>query len=474
MIYLTRGTANHFYLQKDIVLDVAHGGTGLSGPGSDNQFLSSLNGKLFWTSVSVGGSGVGPPGPTGPTGPTGPVGPTGPTGPTGLQGIPGTPGASGSVGPTGPIGATGASGSSGTAGASGLSFIWLGTYSPTNYYKSNNAVYYNGSSYVNTSACSGILPTFTSNWNILALAGTNGASGATGPQGPTGSTGASGSVGPTGATGVAGAGFIWLGNYSGSTLYVPNNVVYYLGSSYVNVASSISVLPTNLTNWNIVASVGAPGSGGSGGIVTGSITFSASAALNPTTLNLSSPVSGFIDWLAMASNAGIPRQLTTGILHNKTLGGFQLGANYDWVAGGNSNFAVFTQNFVTPALNSTAIDDASSSILSANVGGQGIDSTTTGATGFGFRLVVPASTVPRILTIYTSSFSAVCNCTATLTDKSAGPVTQFYDTGAATAAERYFQITYNSSGTGYLVVSVICTVNHGSTPNIKFSCATLS
>lgn len=61
----------------------------------------------------------------------------------------------------------------GPAGVPGL--IWLGAYNAGVTYAANEAVYYNGSSYICILASTGNLPTNATYWDILALKGDNGA-----------------------------------------------------------------------------------------------------------------------------------------------------------------------------------------------------------------------------------------------------------------------------------------------------------
>jgi len=91
--------------------------------------------------------------------------------------------------------------------STGGGIVWRGAYNPATAYVPNDAVYYNGSSYVCILASTGNLPTNVTYWNTLAIAGEDGApgaTGATGPEGPAGPTGATGPAGPTGATGPQG------------------------------------------------------------------------------------------------------------------------------------------------------------------------------------------------------------------------------------------------------------------------------
>jgi hypothetical protein len=147
------------------------------------------------------GVSTGPTGPTGATGPAGPTGATGPTGPTGPIGPSGGP-----IGPTGP---TGAQGPTGPAGG----IEWQGTWDSATSYVIDDAVYYNGTSYVAIASSTNQAPPNATYWDILAQGGdgptgptgSTGSTGPTGPTGPIGPTGATGSTGPTGPQGPTGA-----------------------------------------------------------------------------------------------------------------------------------------------------------------------------------------------------------------------------------------------------------------------------
>jgi hypothetical protein len=147
---------------------------------------------------------VGPTGATGPTGVAGAQGATGATGATGPQGPIGLTGATGAQGPIGLTGATGATGDTGATGPQGLSggsTTWLGAWASTTTYVLDDAVSFNGSSYIALVTNSNVTPgTNSSDWQMLAQAG---AAGATGPTGATGSQGAQGDAGPTGTAGAA-------------------------------------------------------------------------------------------------------------------------------------------------------------------------------------------------------------------------------------------------------------------------------
>ncbi|HXP07870.1 MAG TPA: DNRLRE domain-containing protein [Acidobacteriaceae bacterium] len=162
------------------------------------------------------------PGPIGPVGIAGPVGPQGLTGATGPQGTTGPAGPTGATGAAGPTGATGPAGAIGPAGATGaagpVGMVWKGAWLSTQSYAVNNAVSYNGSSYIAIVASTNVVPTSTTAWNVIAAegaAGTNGASGAQGATGPAGPTGPTGPTGATGATGPAGSGAAMLKDKNG-------------------------------------------------------------------------------------------------------------------------------------------------------------------------------------------------------------------------------------------------------------------
>jgi hypothetical protein len=191
---------------------------------------------------------------------TGPVGPRGPQGPAGVPGAPGATGA------TGPAGAT---------GAPGVSFNWRQVYAPGTTYAINDAVSFNGSSFVslqdnNLGNSPDISTTF---WSLVAEKGAVGATGAIGPQGPIGFTGPVGPAGAAGATGATGAmglqgpagiGFNWRLAWAAGTAYATNDAVSFNGSAYVslqdnNTGNSPDV---STTFWSLVAEKGAIGATG--------------------------------------------------------------------------------------------------------------------------------------------------------------------------------------------------------------------
>src|SRR5277367_5562327 len=101
-------------------------------------------------------------------------------------------GTTGATGATGAVGPTGATGPTGPGGPQGLT--WQGTWSGATAYALNDAVQFNGTSYISIQASNlnhepDTSPTF---WNTLAQVGATGATGAIGPVGPDGATGPTG------------------------------------------------------------------------------------------------------------------------------------------------------------------------------------------------------------------------------------------------------------------------------------------
>ena len=169
-----------------------------------SQSRSPDQSPAVWSILAVAGS----PGPVGPSGPTGLQGPTGYPGPQGASGPtgPGGPaGTSGTSGPTGLSGPQGSAGPQGPTGPQGLTF--KGTYASSINYALNDAVTFQGSTYLSlTPSNFGNTPSQSSgSWATLALAGTNGTPGQPGTAGPPGATGPQGFPGPQGTQGQAGS-----------------------------------------------------------------------------------------------------------------------------------------------------------------------------------------------------------------------------------------------------------------------------
>jgi collagen type VII alpha len=250
-----------------------------------------------WGLLAQGSTGpTGPAGVQGLSGAAGPQGPTGPQGSTGPQGVAGTSGPTGSAGPTGATGPTGPTGVN-----------YRAAYNSTVNYALNDAVSYQGSTYLSTAAANHGNPPDQSPayWSLLAAAGASGTAGAQGPagvqgasgptgvigpagpqgpsgpagavgpqgsQGPTGAIGSTGSLGNTGATGPAGATgqagptgaqgppVEFQGTWSSSTSYNAGDAVAYGGSSYVATAANSGHPPGSTSqNWALLAQQGATG-----------------------------------------------------------------------------------------------------------------------------------------------------------------------------------------------------------------------
>ena len=98
--------------------------------------------------------------------------------------------------------------------------------------------------------------------------GINGKDGAIGPRGPQGLRGLQGEKGVAGEKGIN-----WQGDWTANKEYSVDDVVYYLGSSYICIKkhkSSLSVIPDGSSYWNIVALAGTNGSAGAVAVGSGS------------------------------------------------------------------------------------------------------------------------------------------------------------------------------------------------------------
>src|SRR5207302_1817510 len=124
-------------------------------------------------------------------------------------------------------------------------------------YAVNDAVTFNGTSYIAMAAGTNQPPDVTpAAWSVLAMVGSTGATGLTGTAGvtgavgPTGSTGATGIqgiqglAGPSGATGLTGPSGATRSPYttrrrswSNATAYAVNDAVTLNGTSYIAIAA---------------------------------------------------------------------------------------------------------------------------------------------------------------------------------------------------------------------------------------------
>lgn len=149
-----------------------------------------------------------------------------------------------------------------TGGVGGDGINWLGAYAGATNYVPNDAVSYNGSSYICIANSTANLPTDTDFWEPMALKGDTGAAGAPGADGDDGAPGADGS---DGAPGLDGDPINWRGAYNGATPYSALDAVSYLGSSYVALGNTTGNLPTNPTFWDLMAQKGDTGAAGADG-----------------------------------------------------------------------------------------------------------------------------------------------------------------------------------------------------------------
>lgn len=210
--------------------------------------------------------------------------------PLSLEGSQGSTGATGAVGNTG-AGTVGGTGATGATGSNGLSLNWTGAYNSGTVYSIDDAVSFNGSSYVCISPTTGNDPTNATYWDLMAQMGATGANGAVGPTGV-------GSTGATGASGSAGTSINWLGAWSSSTTYHANDAVDDNGSSYICIATNTNQEPPNGTYWNELAQMGATGSPGGVG-ATGATGVGASGSAGATGASGATGTAG-----AAAKNAG--------------------------------------------------------------------------------------------------------------------------------------------------------------------------
>jgi hypothetical protein len=176
------------------------------------------------------------------SGAVGPAGPVGLTGPAGVQGPVGPAGTPGAAGPAGPQGVAGVAGPAGPPGIAGLSF--QGSYGEETIYGLGDVVSYQGSSYVSLVAGNrGNTPgLIAAAWGLLAQGGTSGAGGTTTNT------------------------LTYRGSYISTFGYALNDIVTYLGSSYISlIAANLGNTPGQATQWELLAAAGAMGAQGPAG-----------------------------------------------------------------------------------------------------------------------------------------------------------------------------------------------------------------
>jgi len=154
-------------------------------------------------------------------------------------------GATGEQGPQGETGATGPQGPQGEKGETGMpgvGLMWEGEWVNSTAYSANDAVGYQGSSYISKEdGNTNHLPTDTAWWDLWLAKGDTGETGPQGPQGPQGERGEAGPAGEPGpnmivAMGTVGpTGAILVGHNVGSVTWNPGTLRYEIalaGRSY--------------------------------------------------------------------------------------------------------------------------------------------------------------------------------------------------------------------------------------------------
>jgi len=178
-----------------------------------------------------------------------------------------------------------------TTGAAGAGVDWQGAWDSETTYETDDAVSYNGSSYIsNQDSNTNHLPTDTDWWDpwvaqgntgptgptgatgedgstgATGVTGEDGATGPTGPTGPSGSDGATGATGGTGPTGPTGTQYPWEGAWDSGTAYSVNDCVEHNGSGYVCIQAGTNKEPgVETTYWSLMVEKGATGEDGADG-----------------------------------------------------------------------------------------------------------------------------------------------------------------------------------------------------------------
>lgn len=153
------------------------------------------------------------------------------------EGVAGPAGASGTPGAAGVNGVDGVDGSQGPKGAN-----WRGAYDGGTAYLVDDLVSYNGSAYICIEDSTGNLPTSETYWSLFASRGDQGL------QGPEGAN--------------------WRGYYNEATTYAVDDLVSYLGSTYICILQSIGHAPDQLNSpyFSMFADQGIKGDTGEQGI----------------------------------------------------------------------------------------------------------------------------------------------------------------------------------------------------------------
>jgi hypothetical protein len=164
----------------------------------------------------------------------------------------------------------------GLKGADG-DITWQGEWSSLTTYTINQAVQYDGQSYVALQGGTDKNPSSqTSYWSLMTAKGASGADGtsatvsigtvttvATGNSATVTNSGTSSAATfdfniPKGSRGEPGN-LTWQGAWNSGVTYYKLDVVYYQGGSYTSLNTNINVVPTVTTTWNVLALAGAAG-----------------------------------------------------------------------------------------------------------------------------------------------------------------------------------------------------------------------
>jgi hypothetical protein len=191
------------------------------------------------------------------------AGAAGAIGPAGATGAIGATGAAGQQGIAGPTGATGATGPQGPPVAN-----YLGNYQSSINYAWNDAVSWQGSTYISLIPSNrGNTPSLSpAQWAVLAAQGAAGPAGAAGLSGATGATGA---TGPAGITGTQGPPVTFQGWWLIDTNYAVGDAIAYGGSSYIALSGNVGREPDMSPQyWGLLAAaaVGQVGATGPAGL----------------------------------------------------------------------------------------------------------------------------------------------------------------------------------------------------------------
>ena len=215
----------------------------------------------------------GPQGETGATGATGPAGPAGAAGAQGLQGV---------------VGIQGIQGIQGPPGLPGAGVAWQGEWSNATTYSQDDAVGYQGSSYISKQdANTNHLPTDTAWWNLWVAKGDTGATGATGETGAAGADGAQGLQGEPGPNMIVAMGNIAADatinqgynvtncsyNAEFYTYYISLTGITYSSTSYVTLVTPTLSSARHAIYWNAGGILGVTLYDGAGSYVQGGFSF---------------------------------------------------------------------------------------------------------------------------------------------------------------------------------------------------------